>query len=133
MENKAINVVSEFLTAVQTGNMEKVASMVHPEIIWSQPGANAVSGIKTSAAEVFEMVSKMFHHSNNTLALTDVKVLAQNGESVACLVHWKATQSAGRSLDIDNIDVYSIKDGRIRETTVYSADIEQENEFWGKA
>jgi ketosteroid isomerase-like protein len=131
MENKAINVVNEFLTAVQKGDMEKVASMVHPEIVWSQPGANAVSGIKRSAGEVFEMVGKMFQCSDNTLTLTDIKVLAENGESVACLVHWKATQTSGRSLDIDNIDVYSIKDGKITEATVYSADILQENGFWG--
>ena len=51
--------------------------------------------------------------SASTLKLTDVKVMAVNGNRVACLLHWNAVQPTGKVLDVDNIDVYTIKDGKI--------------------
>jgi len=130
MENKAMNVVSEFLTAVQKGNTEKLGALLHPNVTWSQPGSNKVSGHKNSAGEVFQMVGEMFQLSLNTLALTDIKVLTENGNSIACLVHWTASKADGNSLDIDNIDVYTVKEGLITNVVVFSEDIDIENDFW---
>ncbi len=130
METQAIQVVSDFLTAVQQGNQVKLASSLHPNIEWNQPGNNRFSGIKKSSADVFNMVGGMFQASENSLTLTDVKVLTANGNSVACLVHWKAIQSNGGILDVDNIDVYTVEKGQIVNAKVYSADLAQEDNFW---
>lgn len=130
METQAMQVVSEFLTAVQQGNQAKLAASIHPDIEWNQPGSNRFSGTKKSSAEVFQMVGGMFEATSNTLALTDIKVLTANSNSVACLVHWKAAQPNGGTLDVDNIDVYTVENGQIVKAKVYSADITQENEFW---
>lgn len=132
MEKQAMQVVRDFLTAVQQGNQAKLAASLHPNIEWSQPGSNRFSGIKKSSADVFKMVGGMIEVSSNTLALTDVNVLTVNGNSVACLVHWKAVQPNGGILDVDNIDVYTVENGQITKATVYSADIAQEDEFWLK-
>ena len=132
MENQAMNVVTEFLTAVQKGNTEKLGALLHPEVKWSQPGNNVVSGFKSNVGEVFQMVGEMFELSSNTLTLTEIKVLAENGDSIACLVHWKAKRSSGQVLDIDNIDVYKVKNGLINNVVVYSEDVDIENEFWRK-
>jgi len=132
METQAMQVVSEFLTAVQQGNQAKLAAAIHPNIEWNQPGNNRFSGTKKSSTEVFQMVGGMFEATSNTLALTDIKVLTANGNSVACLVHWKAAQPNGGTLDVDNIDVYTVENGQIVKAKVYSADIAQEDEFWMK-
>jgi ketosteroid isomerase-like protein len=132
METQSMQVVSDFLTAVQQGNQAKLASSLHPDIEWSQPGNNRFSGTKKSSTEVFKMVGGMFDVSSNTLALTDVKVLTANGNSVACLVHWKAVQPNGGILDVDNIDVYTVENGQITKAKVYSADVAHEDEFWLK-
>ena len=132
MENQSLQTVNEFLTAVQKSNFEKLGLLLHPELEWDQPGENRFSGVKKSAKEVFQMVGGMFEMTANTLALTEVKVLAVNGNSVACLLHWKAAHSLGNSLDVDNIDVYRVEDGKIVKATIYSADLQQENQFWCK-
>ncbi|GAB3945042.1 nuclear transport factor 2 family protein [Spirosoma harenae] len=132
METQSMQVVNEFLTAVQQGNQAKLASLIHPTIQWSQPGNNRFSGIKKSSTEVFQMVGGMFQVSENSLALTDIKVLTANGNSVACLVHWKAVQPNGGILDVDNIDVYTVENGKIVQAKVYSANVEQEDNFWLK-
>ena len=74
----------------------------------------------------------MFAATNNSLALTDIKVLTANGNSVTCLVHWKAVQPNGGMLDVDNIDVYTVEKGQIVKAKVYSADVAQEDNFWLK-
>ncbi len=132
METQSIQVVHDFLTAVQQGNQAKLAAIIHPNIQWNQPGNNRFSGTKKSSGEVFQMVGGMFQSSDNSLALTEIKTLTANGNQVACLVHWKAVQPSGGILDVDNIDVYTVENGKIVQATVYSADIAQEDNFWLK-
>ncbi|HEY0679922.1 MAG TPA: nuclear transport factor 2 family protein [Chitinophagaceae bacterium] len=132
MNYSALQTVNEFLQAVKKGDMGTVGSLLHPDVSWSQPGNSIISGEKGSVKEVFEMVQTMFKQSANTLQLTDIKVLAVNGNQVACLVHWLAGQPGGKVLDVDNIDVYTVKDGKIVKVMIFSADTEAEDNFWGK-
>jgi ketosteroid isomerase-like protein len=132
MENEAKKVVTEFLTAVQHGDTQKLAALIHPDVEWSQPGNNSISGIKRSSAEVFQMVGKMYELSDNTLMLTGVKSIGVNGNNVACLIHWNAAQPSGGVLDIDNIDVYTVENGQITKANIFTADEAKENQFWGE-
>jgi ketosteroid isomerase-like protein len=132
MENEAKIVVTEFLTAVQQGNMEKVGALVSPDIEWVQPGSNRVSGVKRSNTEVFGMIGKMFELSDSTLKLTSIKSISVNGNKVACLLHWNAAQPAGGILDVNNIDVYTVENGLITKAEIFTSDLEQENKFWGE-
>ena len=132
MENQAAQTVKTFLTAVQKGDFPTATALIHPEIQWSQPGSNRFSGVKTSGTAVVQMVGGMIEASAQTLALADIKQLAINGNKVACLIRWKAVQPGGGVLDVDNIDVYKVENGKIVEATIYSEDLAQEDEFWGK-
>jgi uncharacterized protein len=131
MEMNEVKLIKEFLTAVQTGEMTKVGSMLHPQVQWLQPGKSRVSGPKQSAQEVFAMVNTMFELSGNTLKLADIKWISANGSSVAALVRWTATSPTGKHLDVENIDVYTVKEGKIVSVVIYSADVDAENSFWG--
>ena len=132
MKNEAQEVVTTFLTAVQQGDNAKLAAILHPDIIWSQPGSNRISGTKHSNAEVFQMVGKMFGLSANTLRLTDIKKISVNSNKVACLLHWNAAQPSGGILDVDNIDVYTVENGQITKAEIFTADEDSENRFWGE-
>lgn len=132
MINQAAQTVKNFLTAVQKGDNQTLAALIHPSIHWSQPGTNRFSGQKTSSAAVFQMVGDMFAATANTLSLADIKQITVNGNKVACLIRWKAVQPGGGVLDVNNIDVYTVENGKIVEATVYSEDVAQEDEFWGK-
>ena len=132
MDNQAAQTVKTFLTAVQKGDQQTLAAILHPTIQWNQPGTNRFSGTKTSSADVFQMVGGMFAATANTLSLADIKQVTVNGNKVACLVRWKAAQPGGGVLDVNNIDVYTVENGKIIEATVYSEDIAQEDYFWGK-
>ncbi|WP_212000266.1 nuclear transport factor 2 family protein [Chitinophaga sp. HK235] len=130
MENQTLAVVKDFVTAVQQVNLEKLGALLHPDITWEQPGSNRFSGTKKSSGEVFQMVGGMFEVSQNTMALTDIKSITVNGDQAAVLLHWKASRP-GATLDTDNVDVYTVKDGQIVAAKVYAADLAQEDHFWG--
>jgi ketosteroid isomerase-like protein len=131
MKNETKRVVTEFLNAVQVGDLEQLGTLLHPNMEWVQPGNNRVSGLKRSSAEVFQMVGKMFELSANTLKLTDIKTISVNGNRVACLLHWNASQPAGGILDVDNIDVYTVDNGKIIKAEIFTADEAKEDQFWG--
>lgn len=130
MENQSMQVVKQFLTAVQNGDNGKLNMLLDDNIQWHQPGNNLISGLKKSKAEVFEMVGMMFALSNNTLRLTEIKSISANANSVAALLLWKASKPGADDLEVANIDVYEIVDGKIITAKIYSADIGKENSFW---
>ena len=132
MENNAKQVVFNFLNAVKNMDLDTVGMLLHPDVNWSQPGANQLSGRKTSSAEVFEMVGKMFELSGNTLKLRSFSPISVNGDRVACSLNWNATNAAGKELNVNNIDVYSVNNGHIVNVEVFTDDEELEDNFWGK-
>ena len=131
MKNEAKEVVTEFLKAVQVADIEQLNTLLHPAVEWNQPGNSRISGIKRSSAEVFQMVGKMFELSANTLKLTGIKSVCISGNRVACLLHWNASQPAGGILDVDNIDVYTVENGKIIKVEIFTADEAKEELFWG--
>ncbi|HTJ51340.1 MAG TPA: nuclear transport factor 2 family protein [Cyclobacteriaceae bacterium] len=126
------SVVKDFFNAFREKNREKVASLLHPEVVWIQPGNNQLSGVKKSREEVMQMGKQMGERSAKTITLAEIKFLSATGNSVACLLRWKAAQPTGVVLDVENIDVYTIENGKIVNVKVYSADLEQEDKFWGR-
>lgn len=130
MEQQVKETVNKFLTAVKETDLQSLNLLVHPAVEWRQPGNNVLSGIKNTREEVFGMVGKMLEISANTLQLTAVKSIASHGDQVACLLSWQAVRPDGASLAVDNIDVYTVKDGQIVGVTVYSTDVNAENLFW---
>ncbi|MBT1705054.1 nuclear transport factor 2 family protein [Fulvivirgaceae bacterium PWU20] len=131
-ENESLEVVTRFLEAVKEKNHAKAAPLLDSLIEWHQPGDNRYSGVKKNANEVFVMFKGFIETSANSLQLSDVKTIAVNGNSVACLLHWNAVTPHGARLDVDNIDVYTVAGGKITRCIVYSTDLEQENKFWWK-
>jgi len=125
-------VVRAFLFAVQQHDSEKAKSMLHPHVQWEQPGNNRLSGTKRSAAEVMEMGHVMGQWSERTIRLASIGPCSTNGNTVAVRLHWTAVQPTGNVLNVENIDVYTIEDGKITQARIYSEDIVQEDRFWGK-
>jgi ketosteroid isomerase-like protein len=127
-----LQVVQEFLTAYREGNREKFTSLLHPDVIWVQPGENRLSGVKKSKVELMQMGKRMAELSERTIKLIDVKYFSTNGNTISCILHWTAVQPTGNVLDVNNIDVYTVENGKIILAKIYSEDIAQENQFWGK-
>ena len=130
MENQIKQLVTEFLTAVKAFDLETVSNMLHPDVKWLQPGNNEISGLKESKDQVFTMVGKMLDLSGNTLKLTEFKHISENTNGVACQLQWTAQKASGDILNVSNIDVYTLKNGKITHVDIYTTDQAKEDAFW---
>ncbi|MBK1897042.1 nuclear transport factor 2 family protein [Chryseobacterium paridis] len=130
MENQAKQIVTEFLTAVKMIDLEKIGSLLDPEVQWSQPGDNVISGLKNSQQEVFEMVGKMFTMTGNTLKLNSFDSISVNNNRIACQLHWTGEKTSGEKLDVYNTDIYTVVQDKISKVEIFSADQIQEDNFW---
>lgn len=126
------HVVREFLFAVQQGDHEKLKTLLHPNVQWEQPGNNRLSGTKKSMAEVFEMGRIMGEWSEKTVKLAAIRQCGVNGNTVAVQLRWTAAQPTGNVLDVSNIDIYTVENGKITQVKIFSENILQEDRFWGK-
>jgi hypothetical protein len=131
-ETEPLRVVHAFLEAVKEKSHAKAAPLLDSLVQWEQPGSNRFSGYKKNAKEVFQMFRGFLDVTANSLILAEVKVLAVNGNQVACLLHWKAAQPIGKVLDVENIDVYTVENGKITKAVIYSANLKAEDDFWNK-
>jgi ketosteroid isomerase-like protein len=129
-KSRTAAVAFEFLSAIQRRDRDTVTSLFHPDVEWSQPGNNRISGPKKSVTEVMQMGTDMAVCAEQTLVLTHFEILAENGNSIVCLLRWVAETPSGKKLDVDNIDIYEVVDGKIVRGTVYSADLAQEDAFF---
>src|SRR5215207_4528788 len=99
--NTTKQIVETFLQAVQKGDNQTIAALLHPDLLWQQPGNNRFAGSYKSATEVFQMIAGMYEVTQNTLSLADVVFVGSNGNEVACLLHFTATKT-DQSLDSKN-------------------------------
>ena len=127
-----LEVVKSFLSAYQEHDHQKFSSFLHPDVVWVQPGDNRISGVKKSKNELLLMGKTMSELSAKSVTLTHVKYFSATGNTVTCILHWQAVQPTGSKLDIDNIDVYTVEDGKIIMAKIFSEDITKENAFWGR-
>lgn len=125
-------VVKEFLYAYINGDHERFASYLHPDVIWVQPGNNRISGVKKSKDELLSMGARMSELSAGTIKLVDVEFYTSYGNTVACVLHWKAAQPIGSVLDVKNIDIYTVENSKIVLVKVFSSDLPAEDKFWGR-
>ena len=130
MRTEPISVVNEFLNAVKSLDLAKIADLLDEKVQWTQPGDNQISGPKDSKEMVFSMVGKMFELSHNTIQLTGFDTVCVNDERIAAVLSWSATKPSGDRLTVINIDVYTVAWGKIVRVEVFSADQAQEDQFW---
>ncbi|GGD80902.1 hypothetical protein GCM10011514_51290 [Emticicia aquatilis] len=124
--------VTTFLAAVKNHDAETFRKVLDENIEWIQPGNNLTSGTKKGLVEVLAMSKAINVATSKTFQLVDFKIIATGTNEVLCQLHFKAARQAGAVLDVINYDVYSIENGKIITAKIYSADIKQEDYFYGK-
>jgi len=130
MSQKNSAVAREYFKAIQNGDMATLAKLVDERIVWHQPGSNRFSGERKGRGPVFEMIGAMMQLSNGTFAIDKLHSVMENGDLVACSLHFVA-QREGKSMNMEGVDVLRIENGTIVEAWLFSSDQAAEDDFWG--
>lgn len=124
-------VIATFFQAIRERNHKIAVPILAEDMTWYQPGHNQFSGVKRSAKEVVDLFRGFIRMSDTTLHLDSARIIGINGNNIACLLCWNASQPIGKVLKVNNIDIYTIVNCKIQSVTVYSEDQLKEDDFWG--
>jgi pimeloyl-ACP methyl ester carboxylesterase/ketosteroid isomerase-like protein len=124
-----IEVVKSYFKALQTGNMNLLASLLSDEIVWNQPGQGELSGKYEGKKKVFELFEKFMAISKGSFKIDTVTNYMSNGDFVTATLHFSA-HNEQRSIAMNGIDLMKVVDGKIAEVFLFSSDQKAEDEFW---
>jgi uncharacterized protein len=123
-------VVQEYFDALAAKDFAKVGEYLADGIVWHQPGANQLSGVKEGAGAVNAMIGRMMEISQGSFELALTTPPMGNGDLVAANIHFTARRE-GAVLDQDGVDLLKVADGQIVEAWLFSSDQPGEDDFWG--
>ena len=123
-----IGVFQRAMAAFTAGDMEALAEVFHPDVVWHLGGRGPLSGGYQGREATFEMFARDFELSGGTYRPQLHDVLANDAHTVA-LLHATASRE-GKKLDMDYAIVFHISDGKIIEGWELWADQATYDEFW---
>ena len=126
-----LDVFNAYNEALIAGDFEAVFKTMADNIVWHQPGKNKLSG-KIVGKEVLGAHLAKFGASKNGTFRVLTNWVSDNDDLVAANVTFKAERENGDDLDMNGIDLFKIKDGKIVEVWLFSSDQAKEDIYWDK-
>ncbi|MEV4777292.1 nuclear transport factor 2 family protein [Microbacterium sp. LWH12-1.2] len=131
-ENTPAAVADAYFSALGNGDVPAAMSLISPDVVWHQPGANRFSGDHAGIDGVGAMIGGMMEVSEGTFQLSVSGPAMVNGELVAVPVRFTGRRSDA-SMDMSGVDLLTVRDGKIVEVHLFSEDGAAEDTFWGRA
>lgn len=114
--------------AFGAGDMATLAEIFAPDVHWFSAPAGVLPGDRTDRDALFAMFGQLQQETNGTFRSVPSSYAA-NDDTV--FVRAIASGSRrGRSLEVDEIVMFSIAGGKVREARLYVADHEKNVAFW---
>jgi uncharacterized protein len=127
----AKEVVIAYAEAIGRGDIPTAFSFFSNEAKWHQPGTHQFSGIRNGIDEIGKMLGGMMEATKGTFVILPNGNMMVNGDLVAMPVRFNGANDA-RNIDMIGLDLFKVKEGKIREVWLFSDDQEVEDTFWGK-
>jgi uncharacterized protein len=115
--------------AFSRGDLDTVFSLFTDDINWHVPGRNQVSGDYAGKEQVGGLLMKMMELSGGTFSVSIHDALA-NDEHAVGLVKLRAERN-GKTLDVNDVHVWHVTDGKFSEFWSHLFDLYAFDEFWG--
>lgn len=131
-ESTPTAVANAYFDALGTGDVPTAMSLLSPEVVWHQPGANQFSGDHAGLDGIGALLGGMMEASAGTFQLSVSGPAMVNGELVAVPVRFVGKRSDA-SMDMGGVDLLTVRDGKIVAVHLFSEDGAAEDAFWGQA
>lgn len=127
-----IELVERGYAAFSAGDIEALGELIDPNVTWRVAGSSPVSGVKDGFEELLGYFGMIAHETGGTLQVELTECLADGHGHVLGLSQTTA-QRAGRSLQMHEGIVFTIRDGRVIETIQLMDDVSAFDAFWAPA
>ena len=98
------------------------------DAVWSVPGGGVMAGVYRGREEIFRFLARLPSETEGTYGSELVDVLSSDGRAAAL---YRARGSRhGRRLELDQVLLFTIEDGLVREVLALPSDPEAFEAFW---
>ena len=98
------------------------------DAIWTVPGSGTMAGTFSGREEIFTFLGRLPKETDGTYTSTLVDVLAS--EDRAAALYRASGERNGRRLDLEQVLMFRIEDGLVREVLALPSDPAVFEEFW---
>jgi ketosteroid isomerase-like protein len=98
------------------------------DAVWSVPGKGVMAGVYRGREEIFRFLARLPKETDGTYGSELVDVLASD-DRAAALYRARGTRY-GRTLELDQVLLFRIEDGLVREVLALPSDPEAFEAFW---
>jgi hypothetical protein len=96
--------------------------------VWNVPGSGVMAGVYRGRDEIFRFLARLPKETEGTYSSELVDVLVSDGRAAAL---YRARGSRhGRSLELDQVLLFEIEDGLVREVLALPSDPDAFEAFW---
>ena len=100
-----------------------------PDAIWSVPGSGTMAGTFHGRDEIFRFLGRLPKETDGTYTSSLIDVLASDDRAAA--LYRASGERKGRRLELDQVLLFRIEDGLVREVLALPSDPEAFDAFWG--
>lgn len=99
-----------------------------PDAVWIVPGAGAMAGVYRGREEIFRFLARLPRETGGTYSSRLVDVLASDERAAA--LYRASGERRDRRLDLDQVLLFRLEDGVVREVLALPSDPAAFEAFW---
>jgi uncharacterized protein len=99
-----------------------------PDAVWTVPGDGAMAGVYRGREQIFRFLGRLPKETGGTYASRLVDVLVSDVRAAA--LYRASGERHGRRLDLDQLLLFRLEDGLVREVLALPSDPAAFEEFW---
>ena len=100
------------------------------DAIWVVPGSGSMAGTFTGREEIFSFLGRLPKETDGTYASSLIDVLASDDRAAA--LYRASGERNGHRLELDQVLLFRIEDGLVREVLALPSDPAAFDAFWGQ-
>jgi ketosteroid isomerase-like protein len=127
-ENENIALVQRGFEAFKAGDMATLSDLFEPDIAWYGPEMGVLKGTYKGRDAVLASFGQVFQETGGTFK-SEPQAVAASGDRVF-VQSTTSGQRQGRSLDTEDVIVFYVRNGKIKEIRHYVHEHAKSNDFW---
>lgn len=98
------------------------------DAVWTVPGRGTMAGVYRGREQIFRFLGKLPKETDGTYGSTLIDILASDERAAA--LYRASGRRHGRRLELDQLLLFTVRDGRVTDVLALPSDPDAFEEFW---